>query len=439
MVRRSIFAVLGGVLVAAGLVALASCSESSVAAKAAPDAATTESGLDSALIGSEPETPPSEDAEPPPGNVCGSTDGLQPSASWPLRGGCPTRAGWSSKTGPTTGQVAWTLAAPVGESSPAVAAGELVWVGTTDGHVYVVSQGAVQYAYRTGGAVKSSPAMDATGHAIVGSADGNLYSLAAEVAPSEQDGGAVDTSDGGPNYTTARRVFALALGPITSSPVIAGDGTIYVGTSDGKLASVKPDGSGTNWIVTTGDTGGSSPAIAQDGTIYVGSSDRKLYAVTKSGSVSWALDLGAPVTGSPAVGGDGAVYVGTEDGKLHAVAPSGTERWAYATGGAIRGTPAVYGGAVYVGSEDKMLHAVSTVSGAERWKYLTLGAVGSPMIDGEGKVYFGAADLRMYVVTSKGNLYYASTLKSATRATPAMGGGTTLYVSTEKALVAVSP
>ena len=70
-----------------------------------------------------------------------------------------------------------------GESSPAIAASEIVWVGTTDGKVMAASGGVVRWGYITGGPVKSSPAIDALGHAIVGSTDGFLYSLAAEDAP----------------------------------------------------------------------------------------------------------------------------------------------------------------------------------------------------------------------------------------------------------------
>ena len=41
------------------------------------------------------------------------------------------------------------------------------------------------------------------------------------------------------------------------------------------------------WKYATGGVVGSSPAIASDGTIYVGSHDHKLYALKSDGSLKW--------------------------------------------------------------------------------------------------------------------------------------------------------
>ncbi|MBX3221285.1 MAG: PQQ-binding-like beta-propeller repeat protein [Labilithrix sp.] len=430
--RRSLLACSAGGLSSLALVVFASCGgEEERARPAAEDA-----GSDTALVGNEA-APPEPDAEPPPGDVCGIRSGLQASAAWPLRGGCTTRAGWSALAGPTSALVSFSVAAPVGESSPAVSASGVTWVGATDGHVLAITNaGTVRWAHRTGAAVSSSPAIDIAGNAIVGSGDGFLYALAAEDGPRDADAGA---DDAGVEYPPAKVVFALQVGPIASSPVIGGDGKIYVGTTEGKLVAVDRDGARLAWTSTTNDTRGSSPALGQDGTIYVGSTDRKLYALSPAGATKWALDLGSPVHGSPAVGGDGTVYVGTADGKLHAVGPGGAARWSYATGGAITGTPAVYAGAVYVGSEDKSLHAVSTVDGKARWTYATLGAVGTPVIGPDGTVYVGATDARVYAITSTGELFYAVNVRGSVKTAPAIGVGPALYVATDNALVVLSP
>lgn len=397
----------------------------------------TDGSSETAFIGGDTSVP-SPDAEPPPGDVCGIKSGLQGGASWPLRGGCTTRAGWSATAGPTSGQVYFSIPALTGESSPAIGMGEIVWVGTTDGNVIGVTNQQIRWVFHTGGAVKSSPAIGADGGvAIVGSMDGFLYSLRPEDAPPEQDAGVI-IPDGGFYRPPPRLDFLISLGPIASSPVIGGDGTIYVGTTSGKLISVKPDGSGTNWTATTNDTLGSSPALGQDGTIYVGSSDQKLYALGAGGERKWALDLGSPVSGSPAVGGDGSIYVGTSDGKLHAVSSGGAEKWSYTTEGSIKGTPAVYAGSVYVGSTDKQLHAVSTVDGKSRWKYATLGEVSTPLIASDGTIFVGSTDLRVYAITSKGSLFYAVNAKGPIHTAPALGSGPLLYIAADNALVAVS-
>jgi outer membrane protein assembly factor BamB len=435
MLHRSVLVCLGGALTALGLLlVVASCSDDAFPASPAPP---SEAGSETGLIGSDP-TPGVPDADVPPGDVCGRSGGLMPGAQWPLAGGCVTRAGRSAQPGPTLAQISWT-APRRASTAPAVDEASVVWLGTADGDVVAIEGGVVRWAYHTGGVVASSPAIDALGHAIVASTDGLLYALAPEDAPADQDGGASAPDDAGAHAPPPRRVFAIDVGTSVSSPVIDGDGAIYVGTATGKLVRVRKDGSAIDWSVATGDTVGGSPALGQDGTIYVGSSDHKLYAVTDGGAVKWSLDLGSPVSGSPAVGGDGTVYVGTREGKLHAVASSGAERWWYATDAAITSMPAVYAGTVYVGSEDEALHAVSTASGAPRWKYPTFGAVATPLIDGEGTVFFGSTDLHVYAVSPKGSLLYAVNVKSPVRTAPALGAGPALYVAADDALVVISP
>ncbi|GEM_PF-6571050 len=70
-------------------------------------------------------------------------------------------------------------------------------------------------------------------------------------------------------------------GNIWSSPAIADDGTIYVGSDDNYLYAINPDGS-LKWKFQTQNMIRSSPAIADDGTIYVGSHDDNFYAIEGS-------------------------------------------------------------------------------------------------------------------------------------------------------------
>ena len=73
------------------------------------------------------------------------------------------------------------------------------------------------------------------------------------------------------------------------------------------------------WEFETGVYVYSSPAIGSDGTVYVGSYDGKLYAINgKSGVKLWEFETGN-VDSSPAVGSDGTVYVGSNDNKLYAI------------------------------------------------------------------------------------------------------------------------
>ena len=95
-------------------------------------------------------------------------------------------------------------------------------------------------------------------------------------------------------------------GEVYSSPAIGADGTVYVGSCDGKVYALNPDGS-LKWSYTTGDSVYSSPAIGADGTVYVGSGDGKVYAFNKTGPVTSAwpdfrIRIGFTTAQSPYVG-----------------------------------------------------------------------------------------------------------------------------------------
>ncbi|MCD6447633.1 MAG: PQQ-like beta-propeller repeat protein [Thermoplasmata archaeon] len=91
------------------------------------------------------------------------------------------------------------------------------------------------------------------------------------------------------------------------------------------------------WKVKTGVIK-DSPVIANDGTIYVGGESNKgngaIYAINPNGTVKWAREIfsetkyGVPwIEASPAIGEDGTIYVGTWEGYLYAFTPDGKEKW----------------------------------------------------------------------------------------------------------------
>lgn len=422
--------VLSAVVATCGMAALLACASDDPS-----DTSSRDGGGEGSLL--RDARAPDGEAGVPLGDLCGDLGGLEKDAPWPMRGGCPKRAGVSSNAGPQTAKVKWSIALPAGESSPAISADRLVWVGTADGDVIVLSRdGSVQGALRTGGPVRSSPARSASGLTVIGGSDGKLYGV--ERAPSPPDAGADAGDDGGDGgFPLNRAIWSRPLAPTSSSPAIGADGTIYIGTADGKLVAVAGDGSATKWTATTNDTLGSSPCLAADGTVYIGSSDRKLYAFTPDGSPKWSFETGGPILGSPVVGGDETIYVGSSDGKLYAVAPDGKLRWTYATGGPISGSPAVRGGVLYVGSDDKKLHAVATTTGTGTWTYATLGAVATPAIGADRTVYVGSADGNLYAILPSGLLYFAVKAKGRIHSAPAISDDETLYVTTDTAILAI--
>jgi len=176
---------------------------------------------------------------------------------------------------------------------------------------------------------------------------------------------------------------------IKSSPAIADDGTVYFGSRDRKLYALTPAGK-LKWTFATGAWVDSSPAIGADGTVYFGGWDKFFYALNPDGSLKWKKSVGAIVESSPAIGADGTVYFGAHDKKLYALNPDGSVRWAFPTGGAIISSPAIGAdGAVYISSLDGNLYAVNP-DGSQRWRYFTGGTkASSPVVNEAGDISLG--------------------------------------------------
>jgi outer membrane protein assembly factor BamB len=117
---------------------------------------------------------------------------------------------------------------------------------------------------------------------------------------------------------------------ITTSPAIAPDGTIYIGSYAGFVAITN---AGSNkWTFAASPA--ASPTIGSDGTIYFtdNSAGAKLYAVNPNGSQKWMYSLQEAYpyvlycNSSPAIGMDGSVYV-EAGGRLYAFTAAGAKKW----------------------------------------------------------------------------------------------------------------
>jgi outer membrane protein assembly factor BamB len=193
-----------------------------------------------------------------------------------------------------------------------------------------------------------------------------------------------------------------------SSPVVAEDGTVYIGGSS-NLTALNPNGT-VKWTKGIGASTRSTPAISPDGDIIIGSgstSDRKVYAYKPDGTVRWTYTTGADISSSACFATDGTIYIGGRDSYLYALdAASGKLVWRFAAGQdsvihnqvGFQSSPAVVDGVVYVGCRDAHLYAIDARTGKARWAYPTQGAwvITSPAVRA-GHVYFGTGDSRQFV------------------------------------------
>ncbi len=226
-----------------------------------------------------------------------------------------------------------------------------VYVGSIDAHLYAVRDGALKWSAPMLNCAFSSPALAKDGTIYIGSNAWLLYAF----SPAGE----------------ARWQWKTKAG-ISATPAIAASGTILVGSDDAQVYAIKPDGSVAGSLETAGPVR-SSVALAADGTMYFGSDDGRLYAFAANGKLRWTFSAAGPIQSSPAIMPDGTIVVGSADKSVYAVAPDGRIRWRYPTAAAVASSPAIAAdGTVFVGSDDGMLHAIAA-DGALRWAYRTGG------------------------------------------------------------------
>ncbi len=230
---------------------------------------------------------------------CVDTAGYQSGSPWPTLGYCETRLFQTPLVGPSDEPaIAWTydISQPLGDV--VVAADGTIYGGTEDGLLH-----------------------------------------------------AVNGSDG-----TERWVVALGPEPALEAPSIAADGSIYIQTQSplsqsGRLYKVSADGDEL-WNVSAGDglEVSTSPLIAGDGSVYVISGATVLGFAPDDGAVTFESDFlnGEFGSGGLARGEDGRFFVAGED-RLYGIEPNGVDFWEYPLGGEaiVQSYPSVSQDGVY--------------------------------------------------------------------------------------------
>jgi outer membrane protein assembly factor BamB len=206
----------------------------------------------------------------------------------------------------------------------------------------------------------------------------------------------------------ANKVWSFsAVGRVQAQPVVAPDGTIYIGTLENRFFAVTPGGTArfdrnlfgpiwsaaavdsnghtfvgsdadaffsfdaegrTRWRIHTEGDVDSAVSIAGDGTLRF-SAGTDLWCVTRDGQARWRFRARDQFfLGGAAIDDDGTAYAGATDDYLYAIAADGRMRWEHLIGGDVTSAPMLADdGTIYVGADDRSVHAIDR-DGHERWK-----------------------------------------------------------------------
>ncbi len=187
---------------------------------------------------------------------------------------------------------------------------------------------------------------------------------------------------------------------IYGSPAVDGD-LVYVGSYDGKIYAISSNKGVKRWIYPR--EGNLQPIVGGPvvawGRVYIGCSDGKVYALdAATGDKEWEFETGDKIWSTPAIDA-GTVFIGSFDNKLYALnATDPRKKWEFETEGAIASTPLVYYNTVYISSFDRYLCAVDAATGSLRWKFLAENWFWAKPVAYNNVIYAPCLDGKVYIL-----------------------------------------
>lgn len=244
------------------------------------------------------------------------------------------------------GSPAWSITpgtlAAVYDTAPLLGNGGAVYIASGGISAYSATDGTPLWQHKQYIGLAQLAAVGPDGNILLGAANGQFYSI-------QPTDGSVGWQA---NIRDARSVGGTAVGS---------DGTIYVGADNGVLYAVFNDGK-PRWEFKAAGPISTEPVIAENGTIYVAAD--KLYAVTPEGKQKWAFTTPYEFRTAPALAADGTIYCPTADNKLYAINPDGSKKWELASSELILTPPNIApDGTIYVVTVEGQMMALSDSNG----------------------------------------------------------------------------
>jgi len=200
---------------------------------------------------------------------------------------------------------------------------------------------------------------------------------------------------------------------VISTPALGPEGQLYVHAADGGLYALSSDGD-LLWKHQATSASDSHPVVAPDGTIYM-EVDRELLAFSPTGEILWRFDVETDFSPGPSLGLDGTIYAVTGNGVV-ALSPNGVLKWRSSLGGSVAPPVVSPTGEIIVAGGFSSIYAFDPADGSLAWSSFAAGGpnYGAPAVDDEGNVYF-AQDWNLWRINRGGEIAWERTFEDMGR------------------------
>lgn len=283
-----------------------------------------------------------------------------------------------------TGEVIWSFPIEFGPSTaPVLGPDGTVYVGLSDTNIVALNGATGELLWQTpSGGAATVLGLSGEGTLFGHGASGLMLALSA--------------ASGDVFWETT-----LALTFASGGVALDADGDVFLAAKGRLLAINGATGDVVLECLTDGNSFGTFvPVLAADGTAYLGSWGSGFFAVdTASKALRWRYFTNERWDSPAVIGPDGTVYACT--GTLHAIhGGTGRAEWVFFGEGRILFGPALAAdGTLYAGAEDGNLYAIDSSSGVEKWRFNRIDRVaGPPTVGPDGTVYVAYRDGNLYAL-----------------------------------------
>lgn len=339
--------------------------------------------------------------------------GIDPAHPFPTAGGGPRRNGRTRGTAPASEPVQlWERTLrhrrPRG---PAIAKDGTLYVGTMGGLTALDPDGTERWTVRLG-AVHAMPSL-APGDDVVVVTRGGLVALVSAAG-------------------VVRHTAELPA-PVRGSALVLDDGSVLVGTIDGRVHRLDANLRRITSIALDVHAS-ATPSLAARNLLAV-PSGRALSLLDPVGRILHTVPLGGRPSAGAAIADDGTMWVPTIEGALVAVEPSGRVRSRTELGSRhYDGAAIAVGrdGAVRVPTLTEGLVCVGP-GGTERWRLANVAGYNAPVtLDEEDTALVVDRGGRLQAITRDGSQRWQVTIGTYSFQAPALGLNGALYITTEQ-------